>query len=74
MLKEDLLALLETVPAGADIRFDQPTHDYWRSHLAVDITAIDEVKVSPSAYHNDEDKVDDSDEWDEDLKTVYLIR
>ena len=47
MLKADLLALIADLPDDADIRFDQPTHDYWRIHLAIDITAIDEVKVKP---------------------------
>ena len=74
MLKADLLALIADLPDDADIRFDQPTHDYWRIHLAIDITAIDEVKVKPTAYHNDEDAIQVDDEWNEELKTVYIIR
>lgn len=74
MLKADLLALIADLPDDADIRFDQPTHDYWRTHLAIDITAIDEVKVKPTAYHNDEDAIQVDDEWNEELKTVYIIR
>lgn len=73
MKKTDLIALIESLPDDADIRFAQPTHDHWRTQLAIDPDRIEEVKVSPSAYHNDRDAVQADGEWDEDLDTVYLI-
>lgn len=72
MIKEELLALLEQVPAGADVRIDQPTHDYWRTHLAADIRGISEEVTKVSDYHNGEDAIEE--EWDGDGKRVWVIR
>lgn len=74
MRKQDLIALLNDLPDDAEIRIDQPTHDHWRRHIAADIIMIDEVQVAPSAYHNDNDVIQDGDEWEDDMKAVYLLR
>ena len=74
MTKQELIDLLKYLPEDADIRIDHPTHDYWRTHIAMDITAIDEVKIKTSSYHNNMDVVDDEEDWDNSLKSVFLIR
>ena len=74
MRKSELMQLLEGVPDDADIRIDQPTHDYWRRHLATDISAVDEVKVKASAYHDDRDVIQSDDDWDSDDQTVFVLR
>lgn len=71
MLKSELLELLERIPDNAEIRINQPTHDYWRTHLAVDITDITEESVKPSTYHDGQDVI--AEEWDEDLQNVWVI-
>lgn len=76
MLKRDLLALIAHLPDDADIRVAIPTHDHWRSVLAGDIQQVAEEVVSPSSYHNDEDKIRDPDDHgddSDDLKTVHVL-
>jgi hypothetical protein len=74
MLKEDLIAMLDRLPAGADIRIESPTHDYWRTKLAIDPREVAEVQVKESAYHNGADAItDDHDGEDGDTRTVYVI-
>jgi hypothetical protein len=79
MRKEELIALIEAnVPDGADVRFAIPTHDYWRTYLAIDPTKITEEKVKPTAYHDGQDAIETDnevippDEYDP-LKTVYVL-
>ena len=74
MRKSELMRLLKDVPDDADIRIDQPTHDYWRHHLATDISAIDEVKVRASDYHGSHDVIQSDDDWDSDDQTVFVLR
>ena len=71
MTKSELLELLQQVPDDADIRISQPTHDHWRTQLAVDIRDITEETVKNSAYHNDQDAI--CDEWDEEGKRVWVL-
>jgi hypothetical protein len=73
MRKEDLIALLERLPAGADVRIVRPTHDYWRTELAIDPRMVGEEQVKVSDYHGLRDAITDK-EWDSDLQTVYVIR
>ena len=76
MLKEDLIAMLNTIPDGSDVRIEQPTHDYWKTHLAIEITSLDEVRVKPTSYHNDKDAIvddDDEDADDPEQKTAYVL-
>lgn len=76
MLKEDLIALIQdNVPDGADVRFLQPSHDYWRTQLAIDIGTVEELPVKVSAYHGgvlaviDEEKLDPEEEH----QLVYVL-
>ena len=73
MLKEDLIALLNAIPDGSDVRIEQPTHDYWKTHLAIEITSLDEVRVAATAYHNNLDAIVDDDDSDEDNPDQYNV-
>lgn len=74
MKKQDLLDLINSLPDDADIRMERPSHDYWRTVLAIEVTGVEEVKVKPSAYHDGADAIRDDEEWDESLHTVYVLQ
>lgn len=72
MTKSELLTLIAALPDNADIRIHQPSHDYWRTSLAINPTQFEEAEITHSSYHNC-DAVDDSGE-EEITTTVFVLR
>lgn len=68
--KQDLLNALEHVPADAEIRLAQPTHDYWHTRLAVSIQSVCQQFIQHTDYHN-ADAIEEED--DGDTKTVWVL-
>lgn len=68
--KQDLLNALERVPADAEIRLAQPTHDYWRTRLAVSIRSVCQQFIRHTDYHN-ADAIEE--EGDGNTKIVWVL-
>jgi len=74
MTKAELFEMLSHLPDDAEIRMQQPAHDYWRSQLAVDFSGVDEVKIDYSQYHNNDKIIEEGKEEDDiPLQTVYVL-
>ena len=71
--KEDLLQALNEVPAGAEIRIAQPTHDYWHTQLAVAIKGVVRRVIEHTPYHNADQIVAVDEEGKKTCKTVWVL-
>lgn len=53
MKVSELIELLQECSPDDEVRIEQPSHDYWKTVLAVEIRHVEPVTVSESAYHNE---------------------
>lgn len=80
MTVEELIEVLENFPSGMEIRVAHPSHDYWGTLLASEITEVEQGQTEYSAYHNN-DKVivdymgegDEDGEEDPDDKVILYL-
>lgn len=70
--KAELIALLRDVPDEAVVMMTRPSHDYWRTTLAVPIQSVEPALIQPSEYHRSEAIVDDDTDSD-DTRCVYVL-
>lgn len=69
--KAQLLELIAHLPDDAEIMFQRPSGDYWKTDLVESPDRLEEVEVAFNTYH-DQDAVVDSDRVDsEDGQRYY---
>ena len=68
-----LIALLQQQDPEADVRIEQPTHDYWRSVAASEVNGVEAIDVEHSDYHNCDVIPKDDEDVDGERKPVVLI-
>jgi hypothetical protein len=79
MTVHDLINRLKRMDQTLDVYFAHPSHDYWRSELASEVSSLDVEQVKHSSYHDQMVTADDRDEAKaeargEELVTVLLLR
>lgn len=76
MTKAELIKELSCFEDGEEVRIGCPSGDYWGTFLAREVTAVEMVEVTESAYHNTFKVVNDDkrDNYEPDeLKKVILL-
>lgn len=72
MKVKELIEMLQCEDQEMEVRFACPSHDYWKTQIAKDVSYVESVFTKYSDYHQ-QDVVADDDEVNPDCNHTVVI-